>query len=107
MREYRVPNSVEFTYADTPFTIFCKIVRDTSVVSVSNFGPYLPEEMKGRRVDSMSSVRPQEKQKQPHLGIGLHIARLVTEFHQGQIRAENLRDVEGVAITMAITLLEE
>lgn len=102
-----IANAVEFTYADKPILVFCKIVRDTAVVRVSNNGPYLPEEMKGRLFDSMISVRPHEKQKQPHLGIGLHIARLVAEFHQGQIRAENLRDAEGVAITMAIPLLEE
>ena len=102
-----IANAVEFTYADKPIVVFCKIVRDTAVVRVSNNGPYLPEEMKGRLFDSMISVRPQEKQKQPHLGIGLHIARLVAEFHQGLIRAENLRDAEGVAITMALPLLEE
>lgn len=102
-----IANAVEFSYADKPITIFCATVRETAVVRVSNYGPYLPEEMKGRLFDSMISVRPQVKQKQPHLGIGLHIARLVTEFHQGQIRAENLRDEEGVAITMAIPLLEE
>ena len=55
----------------------------------------------------MISVRPQEKQRQPHLGIGLHIARLVTEFHNGQIRAEDQRDAEGVTITLTIPLLEE
>ena len=77
------------------------------MVRVSNYGPLLPEAMKGRLFDSMISVRPQEKQKEPHLGIGLHIARLVTEFHHGQIRAENLREGEGVAITLAIPLLED
>lgn len=101
-----IANAVEFTYPDKPISVYCRVVRDQAVVRVSNFGPYLPEEMKGRLFDSMISVRPQEKQKQPHLGIGLHIARLVTEFHQGQIRAENLPDEEGVAITLAIPLLE-
>ena len=63
--------------------------------------------MKGRLFDSMISVRPQEKQKEPHLGMGLHIARLIAEFHQGQIRAENITDYEGVAVTLVIPLLQE
>ncbi len=102
-----IANAVEFTYPGRPITIYCHAVKDHAVVKVSNFGPYLPEEMKGRLFDSMISVRPQEKQREPHLGIGLHIARLVTEFHLGQIRAENLRDAEGVAIILTIPLLEE
>ncbi|OGT69921.1 MAG: proteobacterial dedicated sortase system histidine kinase [Gammaproteobacteria bacterium RIFCSPLOWO2_02_FULL_57_10] len=102
-----IANAVEFSYEGKPISIFCRAIRDQGVVRVSNYGPFLPEEMKGRLFDSMISVRPQEKQRQPHLGIGLHIARLVTEFHHGQIRAENLRDAEGVAITLAIPLLDE
>ena len=102
-----IANAVEFTYPGRPITIYCHSAREQAVVKVSNFGPYLPEEMKGRLFDSMISVRPQEKQRQPHLGIGLHIARLVTEFHHGQIRAENLRDAEGVTVILTIPLLEE
>ena len=41
---------------------------------------------------------PQEKQKEPHLGMGLHIARLIAEYHGGSIRAENRIDIEGVSI---------
>jgi len=102
-----IANAVEFTYEAKPITVFCGAMKDLAVVRVSNYGPYLPEEMKGRLFDSMISVRPQEKQKQPHLGIGLHIARLVTEFHQGTIRAENLPDTEGVAVTLSIPLLTD
>ena len=52
----------------------------------------------------MISVRPQEKQKQPHLGIGLHIARIIADFHGGQISAENRLDKEGVIITLVVPL---
>ena len=102
-----IANAAEFSFPGKPISIFCRAIKDQGVVRVSNYGPLLPEAMKGRLFDSMISVRPQEKQKEPHLGIGLHIARLVTEFHHGQIRAENLREGEGVAITLAIPLLEE
>ena len=100
-----IANAVEFSYENEPITVYCRAVRDQAVLRVSNHGPYLPAEMQGRLFDSMISVRPQEKQREPHLGIGLHIARLVTEFHNGQIRAENLTDREGVAITLTIPLL--
>lgn len=101
-----IANAVEFSYPKKPITVFCRVIKDRAVIRVTNFGPYLPEEMKGRLFESMISVRPQEKQREPHLGMGLHIARLITEFHQGQIRADNLKDYEGVAVTVVIPLLE-
>ena len=99
-----IANGVEFSYPDQAITVFCRALRDHAVIKVSNAGPYLPEEMKDRLFESMISVRPQEKQQQPHLGMGLHIARLIAEFHGGQIRAENRKDREGVVITVVIPL---
>jgi dedicated sortase system histidine kinase len=99
-----VANAVEFSFAGQPVQVTCLSMRDHAIVKVINHGPYLPEEMKDRLFDSMISVRPQEKQKQPHLGMGLHIARLIAEFHGGQIRADNLNDAEGVAITVILPL---
>jgi dedicated sortase system histidine kinase len=101
-----IANAVEFSYEKQPIVVSCRVVKDHAVLRVSNHGPFLPEEMKGRLFDSMISVRPQEKQREPHLGIGLHIARLITEFHQGAIRADNLVEREGVAISLTIPLLQ-
>jgi dedicated sortase system histidine kinase len=99
-----IANAVDFSYLDQPITVFSRALRDHVIIKVSNAGPYLPEEMKDRLFESMISVRSQEKQDQPHLGMGLRIARLITEFHGGQIRAENRLDREGVVITAAIPL---
>jgi dedicated sortase system histidine kinase len=99
-----IANAVEFSYLNKPIVVYCQALRDHVVVKVSNSGPFLPEEMKDRIFDSMISVRPQEKQKQPHLGMGLHIARLIAEFHGGRISAENRTDKEGVAISLVIPL---
>lgn len=99
-----VANAVEFTYPDQPIIVNCRIARDQAVIRIGNAGPYLPQEMKDRVFESMVSVRPHQKQRQPHLGMGLHIARLITDFHNGQIRADNREDVEGVTITVSIPL---
>ncbi len=99
-----IANAVEFSHAGEPITIRCRALRDHAILEVANAGPYLPDEMKDRVFESMISVRPHEKQKQPHLGMGLHIARLIAEFHGGSIRAENREDREGVMITLVIPL---
>ncbi len=99
-----IANAVEFSHPGQPIVVNCRIVRDQAVIRISNAGPYLPREMKDRIFESMVSVRPHQKQRQPHLGMGLHIARLITDFHNGQIRAGNREDVEGVTITVSIPL---
>lgn len=99
-----VANAVEFSFPEKAIVVYCQALRDHAVVKVSNAGPFLPEEMKDRIFDSMISVRPQDKQKQPHLGMGLHIARLIAEFHGGRISAENRTDREGVVISLVVPL---
>ena len=99
-----VANAVEFSFPDEGIRVTCDSLRDHAIVKVINQGPELPHEMKDRLFDSMISVRPQEKQRQPHLGMGLHIARLISDFHGGQIRAENLEAGKGVAITVVFPL---
>ncbi len=99
-----IANAVEFSYPNQPIVVNCQSLRDHVVVKLSNAGPYLPEEMKARIFDSMISVRPEGKQKQPHLGMGLHIARIITEFHGGRISAENRTDQEGVVFSIVMPL---
>ena len=99
-----IANAVEFSHSGQPIVVDCRIARDQAVIRISNAGPYLPQEMKDRVFESMVSVRPHQKQSQPHLGMGLHIARLITDFHNGQIRADNREDVEGVTITVSVPL---
>ena len=66
-------------------------------VTVSNSGPLLPAEMAGRLFESMVSFRGAEG-KEPHLGLGLYIVRLIAEFHGGHARAANREDGSGVVI---------
>jgi len=72
-------------------------------VSVQNQGPPLPDEMRGKLFESMISVR-KERGGEPHLGLGLYIARLIAEFHGGSVRADNLPSGGGVAVSATFRL---
>ncbi len=37
-----------------------------------------------------------------HLGLGLHVVRLIAEYLQGQIQATNLSDNSGVRFTLCL-----
>jgi signal transduction histidine kinase len=52
----------------------------------------------------MVSFRPSDSAG-VHLGLGLHIVRLVVDFHQGRAKAENLPGDAGVRITLSLPAL--
>ena len=87
-------NAADFSSADEPVRI--RLDAQGSL-TVSNSGPLLPPEMAGRLFQSMVSVRP-EGAKEPHLGLGLYIVRLIAEFHGGHARAANREDGSGVVL---------
>ena len=90
-----VDNARDFAPEGSDIDIMLDQNKDGSLLSICNKGPTLPETMQGNLFDSMVSLR-QEKTTQPHLGLGLYIVRLITEFHHGQASAHNLDDASGV-----------
>ena len=70
-------------------------------LSVSNEGPPLPGELQDRLFDPMVSLRQGESDS-VHLGLGLHIVRLIAEFLRGTARAENLPNNAGVCVALQL-----
>ena len=99
-----VANAVEFSTPGQPICLRADSENGDAVLSVSNQGPSLDPGMQDRIFDSMVSARPQGQQTQPHLGLGLHIARLITDFHGGSIYAENLLEEPGVIVVVRLPL---
>ena len=54
----------------------------------------------------MISVGTKNAQRS-HLGLGLFIVRLITEFHGGSVWADNRQDVEGVVVTLSLPLSQD
>jgi signal transduction histidine kinase len=98
-----ISNAVDFHRAATPILIKLHSVKADSVdISVINQGPRLDESTQQKLFKSMSSYRSSTTDQQPHLGLGLYLVRLIAEFHQGRVRAENLPN--GVCFTMELPL---
>jgi len=68
-------------------------------LSVSNQGPPLPDALQERLFDPMVSMR-ENNSAGVHLGLGLHIVRLIVDFHRGRVKAENLPDHDGVRVSI-------
>jgi signal transduction histidine kinase len=99
-----VANAADFALPEAPIRIVLELGVERALLRVINQGPPLPGEARERLFESMVSVRPAPGQGEPHLGLGLYIARLIAEFHGGWIKAENLPAGDGVTITAAFRL---
>lgn len=102
-----VANAVDFGRAGAPIRIELARAGHAAQLAVTNAGPPIPDEVRGRLFESMISVRSERAhshKNEPHLGLGLYIARLIAEFHGGNIAAANLADGSGVSVRLTLPL---
>jgi len=99
-------NAVEFSKPHG--TIRFELRRDAASVrlSVLNEGPPLPADMQDRLFESMISVRKDQAQAEPHLGLGLYIVRLIAGFHGAHATARNRDDGSGVEVCIEFPYAE-
>lgn len=101
-----ISNAVEFSEQNSPIRVTLQLTADQkgAIVSIENKGPLLPKNMQDKIFEPMVSIRNSTKHNQPHLGIGLYICRLITQFHKGEIKAENLDNSDGVKFSLVLPL---
>jgi len=100
-----VDNARSFTPDEGWIRIVLSRRDDGAEIAVANSGSLLPPALQDRLFDSLVSLRPSGAQKAtapagradaPHLGLGLHVVRLIAEAHRGSADASNLDDGSGV-----------
>ncbi|WP_369434350.1 proteobacterial dedicated sortase system histidine kinase [Psychromonas sp. MME1] len=101
-----IGNALEFSEAQNPIKILLKQQTSNALIEISNAGPLLPENMSDQLLNSMVSIRKQSHQQQTHLGLGLFIAKMICEFHQGQIQIQNRSDKSGVQVLVTFPLIK-
>jgi dedicated sortase system histidine kinase len=99
-----VANAVDFGRPGTPIRIALARAGHAAQLTVTNAGAPIPDAVRGRLFESMISARAERADSEPHLGLGLYIARLIAEFHGGNIAAENLADGSGVSLRLTFPL---
>ena len=91
-----ISNAVDFSADSTPIEIVLSAATQHIKIEIINYGSTLPGTMEGELFNSMISVRSRDGDKNTHLGLGLFVARMIAEFHQATLAAENLPDKNGV-----------
>jgi K+-sensing histidine kinase KdpD len=94
-------NAASFCREGDEIKLQLSMAADTWNLSLFNEGPTLPSDIQDRLFDPMVSLR-KEQTDNVHLGLGLHIVRLITDFHHGRVSAENLADGSGVVINLRL-----
>jgi two-component system sensor histidine kinase ChvG len=100
-----VANARDFSEPETAIEVTLAVHDRNANLSVSNIGPLLAEHIQSNLFDSMVSSRD-KRGDEPHLGLGLYIVRLITEFHQGRVNASNRDDGKGVVFTVNLPLAQ-
>lgn len=97
-----IDNAMDFSPPEKPILINLVRNDDTIVLTVSNSGPPLPDDMGATLFESMVSLREGSGNQKGHLGLGLYITRLIAEFHNGSVSARNIDDRSGVIFEICI-----
>ncbi|MGQ0509904.1 MAG: ATP-binding protein [Betaproteobacteria bacterium] len=93
-------NAADFAAPGTPVRVSLAVIGGGVRLIVENEGPPIPEAVKDTLFGSMVSGRAGHSGTDPHLGLGLYVARLIAEFHGGGVAAENLS--HGVRVTVTL-----
>jgi two-component system sensor histidine kinase ChvG len=96
-----VTNALEFKLDDTAVRIRLFTKDNKTMLSVTNTGPLLPDNMHNQLLNSMISVRKSTSAEQSHLGLGLYIANMIAQYHAGVLSIDNLPDHSGVVVICA------
>ena len=86
MLDKLVENAVEFSPEQGLIQLRLEAVDGGWRLGVANEGPRLPANARQRLFDSLVSLRG-KRDGAPHLGLGLHIVKLIAENHGGSVSA--------------------
>lgn len=103
MLDKLIANAVSFSKGNKTIDIILEEKSSEIILVVTNYGSVLPELEKEQLFNSMISLR-EEKCKEPHLGLGLYIVRLISEFHNAEVDAQNTKLGDGVTFSVKFRL---
>ena len=97
-----ISNAVDYAPVDQPIRFKLNKINTQLQLSVENQGPHFSSDNIPQLFDSMVSNRQQSDT--PHLGLGLHIVKLISDFHHGNIKARNLPGDKGVIFELLLPI---
>ncbi|NOY16206.1 MAG: proteobacterial dedicated sortase system histidine kinase [Gammaproteobacteria bacterium] len=103
MMDKLLDNAMDFCVPDQPVSFSLSVWQNQAIIKVMNIGRTLPEGMEERLFDPMISLR-RTGESRSHLGMGLHIVRLIANAHGGTAGARNNEAGNGVVFEIRLPL---
>ncbi|NOQ93370.1 MAG: proteobacterial dedicated sortase system histidine kinase, partial [Methylophaga sp.] len=104
MLDKLISNAIDFHQTDTPIELSLKVEEKSCMLMVRNIGIMLPDNMTEQLFQPMVSLRQSATPSSlPHLGLGLHIVKLVAEIHKGRVEGRNWQ--EGVEFCIELPII--
>ena len=100
-----IHNAVEFSSDDKAISVRLTKKGSFAVLTIENTGPLLATDQQQDLFQSMVSIRPSSQQHDTHLGLGLYIAKMICDYHQGTLSINNNPQLTGVIVTICFPLL--
>jgi len=97
-------NAIDFSDSDSEISLLLSVTAGQVVIGVENRGSQLPLPS-GELFEPMVSVRD-SRDDQPHMGFGLHIVKLIADFHHAECTAENISHRNAVRFSIAFPRLQ-
>lgn len=97
-------NAIDFAEPDSTITLCMAQQQAQLVITISNIGPTLPQNMHDQLLESMVSIRSVDDPQQVHLGLGLYIANMLAMYHHGKMQIANSDEENGVTVRFTFTL---
>ncbi|MDP5130478.1 MAG: proteobacterial dedicated sortase system histidine kinase [Paraglaciecola sp.] len=100
-----IANACDFSQPGSLIAVKLSCSDRSLHLSITNLGQSLPEKMQDQLFDSMVSIRAKQHSDQTHLGLGLYIAKIIANYHGGDIEISNLADGRGVSVSLNFSAL--
>jgi len=98
-----IDNAKDFDNKLEPIKLKAHLLSGNKMqLSVENSGEALSKGLELQIFDGMTSLRKVNSGEQSHLGLGLHIVKLISDFHNGEVFAHNIinskKEITGVEV---------
>ncbi len=96
-----ITNAISFHKKNTPIILTLEQSSTTLDIAVKNYGALIAEDQLESIFSSLTSYRKQ-RDSSVHLGLGLYIAKLITQFHKGALRVVNNEAEQSVSFILSL-----
>ncbi len=101
-----ISNAISFHKKSTAISLTMSHKQNSLILELKNYGELIDQDKLSTIFSSLTSYRKQ-KSNNTHLGIGLHIAQLISQYHGATLEARNNSKDQSVSFILTLAYSEQ